>query len=82
MARKTDEIVQRTRDGGKIVGASQNWLGILCTCQRRDSNGGCLPQDKNGCCLAQLILRSEFSINGLYVGVPVVIGAKSENCRN
>ena len=46
------------------------------TCQRRDSNGRCLPQGQKSHAALRSFLRGEFGINGLHAGVPVVIGAK------
>jgi len=74
---RIDEIVQRTRDGGaEIVGllktGSAYYAPASAAIQMAESYLG----DKKRLLPCAAYLTGEYGVKGLYVGVPVVIGAK------
>ena len=73
---EVDQIVQRTRDGGaEIVELPQDRLGLLRAGERGDLDGrGLSARQEAGAALRRAAQRPIWG-QGLYVGVPVVIGA-------
>ena len=74
--KKLDEIVQRTRDGGaEIVGLLKTGSAFYAPASAAIQMADSYLKDKKRVlpCAAQL--NGEYGVKGLYVGVPVVIGA-------
>ena len=75
--KRINEIVQRTRDGGaEIVGLLKTGSAFYAPASAAIQMAESYLKDKKRLlpCAAQL--NGEYGIKGLYVGVPVVIGAK------
>jgi len=73
---KIDQIVQRTRDGGaEIVGLLKTGSAFYAPASSAIQMAESYLKDKRRVlpCAAQL--NGEYGVNGLYVGVPVVLGA-------
>ena len=73
---KIDAIVQRTRDGGaEIVGLLGTGSAFYAPASSAIQMAESYLKDKRRVlpCAAQL--NGEYGVNGLYVGVPVVLGA-------
>jgi len=73
---KIEEIVQRTRDGGaEIVGLLKTGSAFYAPASSAVQMAESYLKDKRRVlpCAAQL--NGEYGVNGLYVGVPVVLGA-------
>jgi malate dehydrogenase len=74
--KRLDEIVQRTRDGGaEIVGLLKTGSAFYAPASAAIQMAESYLKDKKRVlpCAAQL--NGEYGVKGLYVGVPVVIGA-------
>ncbi len=81
MGLSTDEkiasIVQRTRDGGaEIVGLLKTGSAYYAPASAAIAMAESYLRDKRRILPCAAYLSGEYGINGLYVGVPVVIGAK------
>ena len=75
--KKLDEIVQRTRDGGgEIVALLKTGSAFYAPASAAIQMADAYLKDKKRVLPCAAYLRGEFGVNGLYVGVPVVIGAK------
>ena len=75
--KRINEIVQRTRDGGaEIVGLLKTGSAFYAPASSAIQMAESYLKDKKRLlpCAAQL--NGEYGVKGLYVGVPVVIGAK------
>src|SRR4249919_3459365 len=74
---KLDKIVQRTRDGGaEIVGLLGNGSAFYAPAASAISMAESYLRDKKRVLPCAAMLNGEYGVKGLYVGVPVVIGAK------
>ncbi|BDC50050.1 malate dehydrogenase [Bryobacterales bacterium F-183] len=71
-----DAIVQRTRDGGaelvKLMGTSAYYAPAAAAVEMAES----ILKDKKKVLPCAAYLEGEYGLNGLYVGVPVKLGAK------
>jgi len=75
--KKLDQIIQRTRDGGaEIVGLLKTGSAFYAPASAAISMAEAYLKDKKRVMPCAAYLRGEYGIKGLYVGVPVVIGAK------
>jgi len=75
--KRLDEIVQRTRDGGaEIVGLLKTGSAFYAPASAAISMAESYLRDKKRVLPAAAYLTGEYGVRGLYVGVPVVIGAK------
>ena len=75
--KKLDEIVQRTRDGGgEIVALLKTGSTFYAPASAAIQMADAYLKDKKRVLPCAAYLRGEFGIKGLYVGVPVLIGAK------
>jgi malate dehydrogenase len=75
--KKLDEIVQRTRDGGaEIVGLLKTGSAFYAPASAAISMAEAYLKDQKRVLPCAAYLRGEYGVKGLYVGVPVVIGAK------
>ena len=75
--KKLDQIVQRTRDGGaEIVGLLKTGSAFYAPASAAISMAEAYLKDKKRVLPCAAYLRGEYGVKGLYVGVPVVIGAK------
>ena len=73
---KLDKIVQRTRDGGaEIVGLLGNGSAFYAPAASAISMAECYLKDKKRVIPCAALLNGEYGVKGLYIGVPVVIGA-------
>jgi len=73
---KINEIVQRTRDGGgEIVGLLGNGSAFYAPASSAIAMAESYLRDKKRLLPAAAHLRGEYGVKGLYVGVPVIIGA-------
>ena len=73
---KLDQIVQRTRDGGaEIVGLLGNGSAFYAPAASAISMAESYLRDKKRVIPCAAMLNGEYGIKGLYIGVPVVIGA-------
>jgi len=73
---KINEIVQRTRDGGgEIVELLGNGSAFYAPASSAITMAESYLRDKKRLLPAAAYLRGEYGVKGLYVGVPVVIGA-------
>jgi malate dehydrogenase len=73
---KLDKIVQRTRDGGaEIVGLLGNGSAFYAPAASAISMAEAYLKDKKRVIPCAAMLNGEYGIKGLYIGVPVVIGA-------
>ena len=74
---RLDKIVQRTRDGGaEIVGLLKTGSAFYAPAASAISMAESYLRDKKRVLPCAAYLDGEFGIKDLYVGVPVVIGAK------
>jgi malate dehydrogenase len=74
--KRIDEIVQRTRDGGaEIVGLLKTGSAYYAPASSAISMAEAYLKDKKQVLPCAAYLTGEYGIKGLYVGVPVVIGA-------
>ena len=75
--KKLDEIVQRTRDGGaEIVGLLKTGSAYYAPASAAIQMADSYLKDKKRVLPCAAFLRGQYGVKGLYVGVPVVIGAK------
>ncbi len=73
---RLDEIIQRTRDGGaEIVGLLKTGSAFYAPASAAISMAESYLRDKKRVLPCAAYLKGEFSVKGMYVGVPVVIGA-------
>lgn len=74
---KLDQIVQRTRDGGaEIVGLLKTGSAFYAPASAAIQMAESYLKDKRRILPCAAFLNGEFGVKDLYVGVPVVIGAK------
>ncbi|MDP6428818.1 MAG: malate dehydrogenase [Rhodospirillales bacterium] len=75
--KKLDEIIQRTRDGGaEIVGLLKTGSAFYAPASAAIQMAEAYLKDKKRVLPCAAYLRGEYGVKGLYVGVPVVIGAR------
>jgi malate dehydrogenase len=73
---KLDAIVQRTRDGGaEIVNFLKTGSAFYAPASAAISMAEAYLLDKKRVLPCAALLNGEYGVKGLYVGVPVVIGA-------
>lgn len=73
---KVDEIVQRTRDGGaEIVGLLKTGSAFAAPASAALEMAESYLRDKKRILPCAAYLRGEYGVDGLYIGVPVIIGA-------
>ena len=74
---RLDAIVQRTRDGGgEIVALLGNGSAFYAPASSAISMAESYLKDKKRVLPCAAMLTGEYGVKGIYVGVPVVIGAK------
>ncbi|MFN3828086.1 MAG: malate dehydrogenase [Micavibrio sp.] len=74
---KIDKIVQRTRDGGaEIVNLLKTGSAFYAPAASAIAMAESFLKDKKRVLPCAAKLNGEYGVNGLYIGVPVVIGAK------
>ncbi|MEM0906437.1 MAG: malate dehydrogenase [Pseudomonadota bacterium] len=74
---KLDSIVQRTRDGGaEIVGLLKTGSAYYAPAASAIQMAESYLKDKKRVLPAAAFLSGQYGVDGLYVGVPVVIGAE------
>jgi malate dehydrogenase len=74
---KLDKIVQRTRDGGaEIVGLLKTGSAFYAPAASAISMAEAYLKDKKRVLLCAAWLTGQYGVKDVYVGVPVVIGAK------
>ena len=74
---RLNEIVQRTRDGGaEIVGLLKTGSAFYAPASAAIQMAEAYLKDKKRVLPCAALLRGEYGVKGLYVGVPVVLGAK------
>ena len=74
---KLDDIVQRTRDGGaEIVGLLKNGSAFYAPASSAIAMAESYLKDKKRVMPCACYLQGEYGVNGLYIGVPAVIGEK------
>jgi len=74
---KIDKIVQRTRDGGaEIVGLLKTGSAFYAPASAAIVMADAYLKDKKRVLPCAAWLDGEYGVKGLYVGVPVIIGAK------
>ena len=75
--KRLEEIVQRTRDGGaEIVGLLKTGSAFYAPASSAIAMAEAYLKDKKRVLPCAAFLNGEYGVKGLYVGVPVVIGAK------
>jgi malate dehydrogenase len=75
--KRIDEIVQRTRDGGaEIVGLLKSGSAYYAPASSAVAMAESYLKDKKRVLPCAARLSGQYGVEGLYVGVPVVIGAK------
>ena len=75
--KRIDEIVQRTRDGGaEIVGLLKTGSAFYAPASAAIQMAESYLKDKKRVLPCAAYLKGEYGVKGVYVGVPVVIGAK------
>ncbi len=75
--KRLDEIVQRTRDGGaEIVGLLKTGSAYYAPASSAIQMAEAYLKDQKRVLPCCALLNGEYGVRGLYVGVPVVIGAK------
>jgi len=75
--KRIEEIVQRTRDGGaEIVGLLKTGSAFYAPASSAISMAESYLKDKKRVMPCAAYLKGQYGVKGLYVGVPVVIGAK------
>ncbi len=73
---KIDQIVQRTRDGGaEIVGLLGTGSAFYAPASSAIQMAESYLKDKRTVLPSAALLKGEYGVDGLYVGVPVIIGA-------
>ena len=73
---RLDEIVQRTRDGGaEIVGLLKTGSAFYAPASSAIAMAESYLRDKKRVLPCAALLPGQYGVDGLYVGVPVVIGA-------
>ena len=73
---KLDQIVQRTRDGGaEIVGLLKTGSAFYAPASSAIAMAESFLLDKKRVLPCAALLTGQYGVNGLYIGVPVVIGA-------
>ncbi|MBM3622089.1 MAG: malate dehydrogenase [Alphaproteobacteria bacterium] len=73
---KLDKIVQRTRDGGgEIVALLGNGSAFYAPAASAIAMAESYLKDKKRLLPCAALLTGQYGVNGLYIGVPVVIGA-------
>ncbi len=73
---KLDKIVQRTRDGGgEIVALLGNGSAFYAPAASAIQMAESYLKDKKRLLPCAALLTGQYGVNGLYIGVPVVIGA-------
>ncbi|GAB5374743.1 MAG: malate dehydrogenase [Acuticoccus sp.] len=73
---RLDEIVQRTRDGGaEIVGLLKTGSAFYAPAASAIQMAEAYLRDKKRVLPAAAFLSGQYGVDGLYVGVPVVIGS-------
>jgi len=76
-SKKLDEIVQRTRDGGaEIVGLLKTGSAFYAPASAAIQMAESYLKDKKRVLPCAAHLNGEYGVKNLYVGVPVVIGAR------
>jgi malate dehydrogenase len=74
---KLDKIVQRTRDGGaEIVGLLKTGSAFYAPAASAIAMAESYLKDKKRVLPCAAYLTGQYGVNGLYIGVPVVIGEK------
>src|SRR5712672_1314597 len=74
---RLEEIIQRTRDGGaEIVGLLKTGSAFYAPAASAIAMAESYLKDKKRMIPCAAMLNGEYGIKGLYIGVPVVIGAK------
>ncbi len=74
---KLDQIVQRTRDGGaEIVGLLKTGSAFYAPASSAIAMAEAYLKDKRRVLPCAALLKGEYGVKDLYVGVPAVIGAK------
>jgi malate dehydrogenase len=74
---RLDAIVQRTRDGGgEIVALLGNGSAFYAPASSAIAMAESYLKDKKRVLPCAALLKGEYGVKGIYVGVPVVIGAK------
>lgn len=74
---KLDAIVQRTRDGGaEIVGLLKNGSAFYAPASAAIAMAESYLKDKKRVLPCAAYLQGQYGVEGLYIGVPVVIGAQ------
>jgi len=72
---KLDEIIQRTRDGGaEIVGLLKTGSAYYAPAASAIAMADSYLKDKRRLLPCAAYLDGEYGVNGMYVGVPVIIG--------
>jgi malate dehydrogenase len=75
--KRLDEIVQRTRDGGaEIVGLLKTGSAFYAPASSAIDMAEAYLKDKKRVQPCAAYLNGEYGVKGMYVGVPVIIGAK------
>jgi len=75
--KRLDEIVQRTRDGGaEIVGLLKTGSAYYAPASSAVQMAEAYLKDQKRVLPCAAYLRGEYGVKNMYVGVPVVIGAK------
>ena len=73
---KIDEIVQRTRDGGaEIVGLLKTGSAFYAPASSAIEMADAYLKDKKRLLPCAAYVENAYGLDGLYVGVPVIIGA-------
>ncbi len=73
---KLDQMVQRTRDGGaEIVGLLKTGSAFYAPATAAIAMAESFLKDKKRMLPCAAFLKGEFGVKGMYVGVPVIIGA-------
>ncbi|MBL4615020.1 MAG: malate dehydrogenase [Magnetovibrio sp.] len=75
--KKIDDIVQRTRDGGaEIVGLLKTGSAYYAPAAAGIQMAEAFLKDKKSVLPCATFLKGQYGVKNMYVGVPVVIGAK------
>jgi malate dehydrogenase len=75
--KRIDDIVQRTRmGGGEIVGLLKTASAFYAPASAAISMAESYLKDKKRVLPCAAYLKGEYGVKGMYVGVPVIIGAK------
>ena len=75
--KRVNEIVQRTRDGGaEIVGLMKTGSAFYAPAASAIAMAESYLKDKKRVLPCAAYMKGEYGVKGLYVGAPVVIGAK------